>query len=258
MDPSPGGNYGVQFMGRITADDLPEDHCNLNSCDVSVVNKAAGDLANQACTVSARHITDGTLRIQFNREIAYYARGIVNDVALGQKSPEQGLAEIKREQDSLLSQSLEIAQKGVSTIAGALQFAAGAGICYGSIGTLCLFAGLPLMAHGANNTYENGRNLWEGRADTQGPVRKGYQEVAKMMGSGAFEGDIAYGTVDLGLSAYGAGRMVLKPDAWRLFRYIRTDYQRNYMGATKLALATEVITDWITLESMRKQFESRE
>ena len=39
-----------------------------------------------------------------------------------------------------------------------------------------------------------------------------------MMGGGAFEGDMAYGAVDLGLSAYGVGRMVLKPDAWRLFR----------------------------------------
>lgn len=130
------------------------------SCDYLAVSTAAVNLTNQACTIGARHIKDGTLRIQFSREVSYYARGIVNDVIQGVKSPEQGLKDIKNEQSSLLSQSLEIAQKGVSAIAAALQFAAGAGICYGSAGTLCLFAGAPLMAHGANNAYENWRNLW--------------------------------------------------------------------------------------------------
>jgi len=132
--------------------------CKPGSCDYWMVSNAAANLANQACTLSARHIKDGTLRIQFNREVSYYARGIVNDVAQGKKSPEQGLKAIKDEQNSLLSQSVEIARKGIGAIAGALQFVAGAGICYGSVGALCLFVGAPLMAHGANNTYENGRN----------------------------------------------------------------------------------------------------
>ena len=152
-----------------------------------------------------------------------------------------------------LSQSLEVAQKGVGVIAGALQFAAGAGICYASVGTLCLFAGAPLMLHGANNTYENGRNLWGKRSDTQGPVRKGYQEVAKAMGAGEFEVNMAYGAIDLGLSAYGVGRMVLKPDAWRLFRYVRTDYVRGYENASKVVLALEAISDTATMNSMYQE-----
>lgn len=235
-----------------------KDSCKPSSCDYWAVSKAAGNLGNQACTLGARHIKDGTLRIQFNREVSYYARGIVNDVAQGKKSPEQGLKDIKNEQSSLLSQSLEVAQKGVGAIAGALQFAAGAGICYGSAGTLCLFAGAPLMAHGANNAYENGRNLWEGRSDIQGPVRKGYQEAAKMMGGGAFEGDMAYGSVDLGLSAYGVGRLVLKPDAWRLFRYVRTDYVRGYENASKAALSFEVLSDGVTINSMYLEAKDRD
>lgn len=138
----------------------------------------------------------------------------------------------------------------MGAIAGALQFAAGAGICYGSAGTLCLFAGAPLMAHGANNAYENGRNLWEGRSDIQGPVRRGYLEAAKMVGGGAFEGDMAYGSVDLGLSAYGVGRLILKPDAWRLFRYVRSDYVRGYENSSKAALTFEIISDAATANSM--------
>ncbi|WP_139302287.1 DUF4225 domain-containing protein, partial [Pseudomonas syringae] len=79
------------------------------------------------------------------------------------------------------------------------------------------------MAHGANNVYENGRNLWEGRSDTEGPVRKGYQAAAKAVGYEAREGNLAYGSADLAMSVYGVTKLVLKPDSWRLFRYIRTD-----------------------------------
>lgn len=188
-----------------------KNNCIPSSCDYWGVSKAAGSLMNQACTIGARHIEDGTLRIRFNREVSYYAKSIVNDVAQGKKTADQALKAIKSEQSSLLSQSLEIARKGVGTIAGVVQFAAGAGICYGSAGTLCAFAGAPLMAHGANNVYENGRNLWEGRSDTQGPVRTVYQKIAENMGGGTFEGNMAYGAMDLGLSAYGIGRLVLKP-----------------------------------------------
>ncbi|WP_350615819.1 DUF4225 domain-containing protein [Pseudomonas sp. HY7a-MNA-CIBAN-0227] len=230
------------------------ESCMPGSCDYWMVSAAAGKLGSQASTLGVRHIKDGTLRLQFNREVAYYAKSIVNDVSQGKKSPEQGLQDLKNEQSSLLSQSFEIAQKGVGAIAGAFQIAIGAGICYGSAGTLCLFAGAPMMAHGANNLYENGRNLLENRSDTQGPVRKIYQEGAKLLGGGALEGDMAYGTVDLGLSAYGVGRMVLKPDAWRLFRYINTDYIRSYKTMGSSALIFEGVSDSVTGRSMYLEY----
>lgn len=225
-----------------------------DSCDYWMVSAAAGKLGSQASTLGVRHIKNGTLRLQFNREVAYYAKSIVNDVSQGKKSPEQGLQELKNEQTSLLSQSLEIAQKGVGAIAGAFQIATGAGICYGSAGTLCLFAGAPMMAHGANNLYENGRNLLENRSDTQGPVRRVYQEGTKLLGSGALEGDMAYGAVDLGLSAYGVVRMVLKPDAWRLFRYVNTDYIRSYKTMGSSALILEGVSDGVTGRPMYLEY----
>lgn len=168
------------------------------------------------------------------------------------------MQDLKNEQSSLLSQSVEIAQKGVGAIAGAFQIAAGAGICYGSVGTLCLFAGAPMMAHGANNLYEDGRNLLENRSDTHGPVRKIYQESAKLIGSGAPKGNIAYGAVDLGFSAYGIGRMVLKPDAWRLFRYINTDYIRAYKTMGGSALIFEGVSDTVTGRSMRLEYKDND
>lgn len=234
------------------------ESCMPGSCDYWMVSAAAGKLGSQASTLGVRHIKDGTLRLQFNREVAYYAKSIVNDVSQGNKSAEQGLKELKDEQNSLLSQSMEIAQKGVGVIAGAFQIATGAGICYGSAGTLCLFAGAPMMAHGANNLYENGRNLLGNRSDTQGPVRRVYQEGAKLLGGGALEGDMAYGTVDLGLSAYGVGRMVLKPDAWRLFRYINTDYIRSYKAMGSGALIFEGVSDSVTGRSMYLEYKGND
>ncbi|MPQ69544.1 MULTISPECIES: DUF4225 domain-containing protein [unclassified Pseudomonas] len=223
-----------------------------------MVSQAARKLGSQASTLGARHIKDGALRLQFNREVSYYARSIVIDVELGKKSPEQGLKELKDEQKSLLSQSLAVAQKGVGAIAGAFQFATGAGICYASAGTLCLFAGVPMMAHGTNNMYENGRNLLRGRSDTQGPVRKGYQAIAKTLGGGELEGNMAYGAMDLTMSAYGVGRMVLKPDSWRLFRYVNTDYIRAYKAIGKNSLVFEGVSDALTGRSMYLEYRSND
>jgi hypothetical protein len=233
-----------------------KNRCEDNSCDYWAVSKAAGNLTNQACTLGARHINDGTLRLQFNREVSYYARGIVNDVAQGRKSAEQGLKEIKNEQSSLLSQSKEVAQKGVGVIAGALQIVTGASICYGSAGTLCLLAGTPLMLHGTNNVYENGRNLWEGRSDVQGPVRKGYQEIAKVVGHGDAEGNMMYGAGELVMSAYGVTRLVLRPDSWRLFRFVRADYVRAYKNTPIPVLVLDRTADAITVDGMLDQWKS--
>ncbi|MDI3358017.1 DUF4225 domain-containing protein [Pseudomonas sp. UYIF39] len=232
-----------------------KNRCESSSCDYWAVSKAAGNLTNQACTLGARHINDGTLRLQFNREVSYYARGIVNDVAQGRKSAEQGLKEIKNEQSSLLSQSWEVAKKGAGAVAGGMQILTGAGICYGSAGTLCLFLGGPMMLHGANNVYENGRNLLEDRTDTEGPTRKVYQAIAKGFGQSEREGNIAYGSLDIGLSIYGLGRHVLKPDAWRLFRYVRTDYVRSYKNMGAGALSFEIYTDLQTVKQLSEEVE---
>ncbi|PJG57994.1 DUF4225 domain-containing protein, partial [Aeromonas cavernicola] len=169
------------------------------------------------------------------------------------KSISEGLRALAEEQRSLLNQSLDVAQKGVGVVAGAAQIYAGGTLCYASLGVLCATFGVPLMAHGANNVYENGRNLLEGRSDTEGPVRDLYQSAAKAMGGSDREGNIAYGVSDLGMSAYGITRMVLKPDSWRLFRYVREDYVRAYEQTSKQALYLEAASDFYTTKSTLEQ-----
>lgn len=229
------------------------------------VNSAASKLGSQASTIGARHISDGTLRLQFTREVTYYANSIVQDVENGRKTPAQGLKALKDEDDSLISQAWEWAQQkakltpmALGVLAGSAQISAGGGICYASLGVLCATFGVPLIAHGANNVYENGRNLIEGRSDTEGPVREFYRGVAKAVGRSESEADIAYGVAELGMSAYGVSRLVLKPDSWRLFRYVREDYVRTYEKMSWTAIATESASNIVTLDGVSEKIKDRQ
>ncbi|MDR3564458.1 MAG: hypothetical protein P4N59_23905, partial [Negativicutes bacterium] len=89
---------------------------NPNCYDIWDVNSAASKLIGQGLTISARHLAHGIPRMQFNREVAYYAKRIADDVALGHKTPEQGLQAILQEQRDLLNQSLAVARKGQDAV----------------------------------------------------------------------------------------------------------------------------------------------
>lgn len=56
--------------------------------------------------------------------------------------------------------------------------------------------------------------------------------------------------IDVGLSVFGMTRLVLKPDAWRLFRYVRTDYWRFYETMGINALRLEAAANLITLKQL--------
>lgn len=225
--------------------------------DLEQVRQAAAHLKGQACTVAARHISDGMLRLQFNREVAYYAQGIVTEVESGRLGFKEAINHLEQEKASLLNQPISLARKSLGLAGGVLQVTSGAGICYASVGTLCAFAGAPLIAHGANNIYENGNNLINDTTETQGPVRKLYQQAAIMAGGEKFHGNMAYGAVDLTLSVYGGLRKVPSRSAWRLYRYLETDKVRAWRNSTKDILAVERSADTITIESMYNEWKSR-
>lgn len=222
----------------------------LETHDYWIVSDAAAKLTQYASIVGSRYIADMALRGRFKREMAYYAKRVVDAVGRGEISSEEGLRVIEAERKSLFDRVSEFGAKSAGLIAGTLQVATGAVICYGSAMTLCAIAGVPMMAHGANNMYENGRNLWEERSNTEGPVRKGYQMIAKTIGGQERHGNIAYGSTDILLSIYGMWRMVLKPGAWRLFRYTDSDKIRSYktMGAGPIIF--EVGIDTLTGEQV--------
>lgn len=175
--------------------------------------------------------------MQFNREIAYFSKRVADKVAQGELSPEDGLKVLKTEQSNLRGQAEMLGRQVIGLAGGVSQVVTGAGACVAGPG-LCSYFGVPIFAHGVNNVYENGHNLWNGRDDTVGPVRKGYQEAAKKLGYGEREGNLAYYSADLGLAGYGAFRKTLRPGAWRLFKYHDADRIRAFrlMGVNTLLL----------------------
>ncbi|WP_392888062.1 hypothetical protein ACF6ZU_25280 [Pseudomonas migulae] len=76
---------------------IPREHWDVNS--------AATKLMGQARTLAARHLAQGLMRERFNREVAFYAKRIADDVAQGKQTPGQGLQALAQEQHNLLVQS---------------------------------------------------------------------------------------------------------------------------------------------------------
>ena len=168
--------------------------------EVRALDQAVIVLKNQACTVGIQRLKNISVRLQFNREISDYTRGIVQDVYNGKKSTDQGLDAINKQRNALVKHTLmDQTFLGLGVAAGGMQVAMGGGICYFSAGALCLGIGAPLMLQGGNNIYENGRNLLSGRSDTQGPIRKVYHSVAKAVGAISLFG--ASSTKDLSLKS---------------------------------------------------------
>lgn len=89
---------------------------NPNRHDLWDVNSAAGKLVGQARTLGTRHLAHGMAREQFNREVAYYAKRIADEVEQGHKTPEQGVQALLREQRDLLIQSQSVTHKAQGAI----------------------------------------------------------------------------------------------------------------------------------------------
>ncbi len=228
---------------------------SLADDEVRALDQAVNLLTKQACTVGIQRIKNLSIRLQFNRDITEYTRGIVQDVYNGKKSTEQGLDAINKQRSALVKHTLlDQTLLGVGVAAGGMQVAMGGGICYFSAGSMCLGIGAPLMLQGGNNIYENGRNLLSGRSDTQGPIRKVYHSVAKAVGGTEREGNIAYGVVDLAGSAYGTGRLVLKPESWRLFRHVRADFIRGYKFSKRSEFVFNRGADAITVKVVHDEW----
>lgn len=247
--------------------------------DIREVEKAGKGLTMQAVTLSHRYISNGGLKMQFVREVDRFEQCLVNDFKSGKKDKETVFKELRKERQSLIEQGSLIMQKGIGLVAGVMQVTAGAGICYVSAATLCLI-GAPLMAHGANNMYENGKYFWDGDENATGLVREGYQHAAEYLGYSKSHGDITYYSADLAMSAYGLvaktttaknaaeayqiiSKPNLKPMPWtntpkakqfKLFRYSSEDYLRGYQAMSKGALATEAIADGYTLKTIEQEF----
>lgn len=225
----------------------------LGTPDYWDVSDAAVRLTKQACTSSARLLEDRSLRMRFNRDVAYFAKQIVSDVESGKKPAEQAMVEIRFASIKLGQITIDVASKLIGLVAGAGQIKSGLDVCFGSRGILCVPYGVPMLAHGINNVYENSVNLYTGQSDAEGWVRQGYHAAAKAAGADKVAGNIAYASVDITLSAYSLLKLSLKPGTWRLFRHIPDDFARGYELMSKSAMVVEMQANHISLKQIRDE-----
>lgn len=71
-----------------------------------------------------------------------------------------------------------------------------------------------------------------------------------------YKGDMAYGSIDLILSAGGMMRPIRKMDSVQLFRRDPINYEFAYQQTGKLALFFEVLVNSITINSMTQEEKS--
>lgn len=238
---------------------------------------ALRDMARQA---GIRHIKSLILRENFNREMGSFIEEQLKSInrASSERECKFFLDNLHQEKAFISEQSLSLNIKnarvvvsaeltnslgtwgyfinGVGVIIGTGQIVAGAGIVVTSILTgnvIGVIAGATIVLHGANNVYESFQNIKINQNDTQGFLRSGYVKTAKFLGFSATTGRVAYSVADISLSGYGLARMILKPDSWRLYRYLPSDFIRNVKVVGAPSLALEALGDSITLKSIYDQ-----
>ena len=245
--------------------------------------QAAGKADELRCIAKdagIRHIKSFNLRDKFNREIESFIQEQIASVnrASNERECKYVLNILHQEKNFIDEQDFALKIKkakvvvsakltnkldtwgyfinGIGVIIGTGQIVAGAGIVVASLFTgnvIGIIAGATIVLHGANNVYGSFQNLKSNRNDTEGFLRGGYVKTAEFFGFNATTGRIAYSMADLTLSGYGLARMVLKPDAWRLYRYLPSDFIRNIKTVGAPSLALEAIGDSITLKSVYDQ-----
>lgn len=55
------------------------------------------------------------------------------------------------------------------------------------------------------------------------------------------------------MAQFVLAKTLIKPDSWRLFRYVRADYVRGYENAGKGALALEAASDTATINALYQE-----
>lgn len=100
------------------------------------------------------------------------------------------------------------------------------------MGAASITAGLTLTIHGINSITENGVSLYTNDPDYKGFASRWYEEGAVALGYTKAHGDLVYAGVDIAFSGFGLFKQALKPDAWRLFRYVNEDFLIGYKTMT--------------------------
>ena len=224
-------------------------------CSLEELNQAAEELIALGCAASAMHIHDGVARLGFLGEVSAFVDEVIEDVKEGVISAAEGVAVFWEEQQELRDKVLFYGVNGITVVGGATQVELGVAITGASYGVGTPF-GAMLVAHGANNIYEGVGNIINGpnsQGAVVGPVRYLYQQRSNSI----YEGNMAYGAVDLILSGGGLVRAIRKKESVQLFLQDPMNCEMSYRQAGKIALSLEGVVDALTMYSMNRETANR-
>ncbi|MFK7608747.1 MULTISPECIES: DUF4225 domain-containing protein [unclassified Pseudomonas] len=224
-------------------------------CSLEDLNQAAEELIALGCAAGAMHIHDGVARLGFLGEVSAFVDEVVEEVKEGVISAAEGVAVFWEEQRELRSQVFFYGANGITIVGGAAQVELGVAITGASYGIGTPF-GAMLVAHGTNNIYEGVGNIING-PNNQGPVIGPVRYLYQQRSNSVYEGNMAYGAVDLMLSGGGLVRAIRKKESLQLFIQDSINYEMAYKQAGKIALSFEGVVDALTIYSMNRETDSR-
>lgn len=227
-------------------------------------NLEANQLVSVATSLSQFHLKDALLRVRFQDEVREFARLQLHTIrtAASDDQCQECIQNLKQESHNLkiqdrmlrtgkavISSSVKFYHDnekvigyvidGIGVVISGFQIVAGAGLLAGAVATgnvVGIVAGSTLILHGAGSAIE-GIDKLRGVPTATNPVRDIYEDSAAFLGFDRKLGLLAYQVVDLTTSYYGIFKLTFKPEAWRLFKYLPTDYYRKVSTLSKPALA---------------------
>ncbi len=227
----------------------------------------ADKLINISRRVSFNNIQDAFLRSRFESDVKEFAERNLTFIRSAKTDNEckEGIDNLKMEcyhlssQDSMLSlkqAKVYISAKieehdkvigyvidGIAVVLGGMQMVAGGGILLSSLGSgniVGTIVGAHLILSGVSSISEGVQRL-RGNNNATGPMQNVYMGAAEFLGFERKTGMLAYYAADLTTSFYGVIKLSLKADAWRLYRYLPTDYYRKISSMGRPALAIQGI-----------------
>ncbi len=119
----------------------------------------------------------------------------------------------------------------------------GESIMLTTMGPIGMLAGAVLVVDGFNGLSKELRNLTQSadHSFSQGIFADSAMQTAQFMGFSSKAGLAFYNGITLGASVYSIFGLIRKPGAWRLFRWMPSDYYRRVETMSRPTLTIKIV-----------------
>ncbi|MEJ5175594.1 DUF4225 domain-containing protein [Erwinia sp. MYb416] len=240
---------------------------NDNKYFAAMGQSAASDLYRVAEIVAGKHIRDHFIRARFLDEVKAFANANLHEINKSKSD-----AQCKAAINNIMEESNNISTQGdrltmgqakifltvsmekynkelgytidaVNLVMGTVQLAGGVSIARSAIKAGSMvgkIAGSYIIISSGTSMLENILKLY-GKEDPPNFLKDAYVGVAKFMGFDRRIGLTTYHSMEIVSSAYGVFKMSLKADAWRLYKFIPSDFYIQVGRMSKASLMLEVV-----------------